>query len=740
MLIRIIAILILLVAIVPSVAQDVTPSAAPTDPPTPPPTFTETATATAAYAETATLAATETATASTTATPTMAFTETPTATFEATASPTATLIETPSATVTGETVTPSPTASFTPSITPSYTPTSSLDFSANNSMSIEGLIALASTDQQVNTALAFKQAIQTANAGGNGSVHVIRLVSGVTYSFTEKFNPAQPASLNALEIVSGIKVIVIGGNGQYPNTAAQSIIERQTSSLNFGLFRVSTNSQLILYRVHVRNGKGSISGGVDNAGTLEIYDSRFTNHDTSGDGAAIRNTPGGMVTITRAEFADNLAGAYGGAIANLNNSTPTNSLRINCATFDDNDAGHGGALFNYAGMSSSTIILNTNWYSNNANYGDGGAILNSNGQVTAQGNWWGAAGEPSRSLYTVNSISGTVNTSSPASAAININSASLCPLPSNIIPPTPTSTPSPTPTPSSTPDITCSSSEQLVDLIPGSLYTSRSVSELVNMGITNSIGIYSLRGPTINAKQSQLINWGTKVKVYARVRFPQGSGYQIWYHVSVGSQTSATGWIVVLYENKSYLQSNDPCAALYTTPPANLTFAYNRSAVRYYAVPQSYANNGSSPGATRVSRKLTGVRYANFDYSDLAGTSESTGSAMFVSEGIWMGGMPMQYGPSGRNDCQSIQYNNGGWQYCWNASQSAGNSSSSWEVHEGLVEYYTSSSVDCPNDITNTLLNPSGIIVTFPGPGGSPPTFRTDRLFFDDVNDLVAPH
>jgi hypothetical protein len=109
--------------------------------------------------------------------------------------------------------------------------------------------------------------------------------------------------------------------------------------------------------------------------------------------------------------------------------------------------------------------------------------------------------------------------------------------------------------------------------------------------------------------------------------------------VRPNSVANPTGWVVARYENVAFLAGDftngDPCAAYFATPPATLTFTYDRRAAANYAIEQSYNNNllPDHDAGRRVSRRLgtsnqSGlfIPFANFSYSVLTGQPGQTGS------------------------------------------------------------------------------------------------------------------
>jgi hypothetical protein len=246
--------------------------------------------------------------------------------------------------------------------------------------------------------------------------------------------------------------------------------------------------------------------------------------------------------------------------------------------------------------------------------------------------------------------------------------------------------------------------DRIVNLVSSLYYPF--VQEPIDMGVVNSFQARILVAPTYNASSVTVINpsapsaiaWGNPIRVYRRVQFTQaGFTPQTWYEVSRPSDTSPIGWILVRADGVAYVRGSDPCANPSASMPVvtsstPITFVYDRAAVREYAVRQSYANRNGGPGPNRVTRRLSpDVRFANFSYSDLNPTSTppATGSALFVSETIWMGGLPMVFGNSGSCGLTpSNTVSDYGWRYCVTSANLPGPTSPPWDYHEALGEYY----------------------------------------------------
>jgi predicted outer membrane repeat protein len=186
--------------------------------------------------------------------------------------------------------------------------------------------------------------------------------------------------------------------------AATTIVDG-TNNLN--VFTVGTGISLTLSKLTIKRGVGYTGGGgVDNSGTLTVSNSNFY-LNTALSGGAILNT--GTATISKTSFVGNSpyfsgrsasCGAIdnrsamtittstfdtnyannnftsGGAICNGGTLTITDSTLSNNSS-QGNNAGYGGAIFNYAG----TLTVTNSTFSGNAATTSGGAIYSQGGTV-----------------------------------------------------------------------------------------------------------------------------------------------------------------------------------------------------------------------------------------------------------------------------------------------------------------------------------------------------------------------
>lgn len=128
-----------------------------------------------------------------------------------------------------------------------------------------------------------------------------------------------------------------------------------------------------------------------------------------------------------------------------------------------------------------------------------------------------------------------------------------------------------------------------------------------------------------------------------------------------------------------------------------MRFSYNRELVSEIAIGQAY-NNAILAGQRGTYRRTTNrlsnmLPFAEFTYALDLGATGVTGSALFMSEMLWMAGLPMTQLDT--NECQSGVLD---WRFCPSRVQSIqlrGNSSPAWREHGNIIEYYTSG-VDVP--------------------------------------------
>ncbi len=263
------------------------------------------------------------------------------------------------------------------------------------------------------------------------------------------------------------------------------------------------------------------------------------------------------------------------------------------------------------------------------------------------------------------------------------------------------------------------------------------VNEVEDMQVVYSGGIRLLEAPTINAEQiaGQTMGWDINgIIAYAqpsgqpvlRVQFPQSTftsgDTQIWYRVYNGT---TTGWLLARYNSLNYATLSGPCGNL--DQPSTLSFPYDRRSAANYAIEHSYDtayNHGNLQSVGLVTQRITTspqIPYAYFRYSDI-GQAGKTGSAVFVSQSLWMGGLPMIWGQ--RDNPNTPNFNEDscivdpagqpslGWRYCFDGATATppnGNASNPFDTHEDLKSYWVSNSYNnvLRNNPNNTVGNNS---------------------------------
>ena len=536
-------------------------------------------------------------------------------------------------------------------------------------------------EEYVETATDTSELIAAINAANSrpGSTTTIYLTSSEPYLVTQQF-----PRIREHIIIRGTQPITL-----YDPTATDGTT-LQGSNMVVAMFYVSGGGFLELHHVRIQNGRSNTyAGAIDNYGTLAIYDSVLMDNSAFNGAGAVFNGSAHSVQLERTAWLRNSAGG-GGAIQNYG------SLSAHCTLFQSNGARYGGALLNDRG---GTITVTASKFVSNAATADppeewGGDIYNLSGTVTATGNEWVDGPK-------VNHAEGAppVDTASPQPFDASDACAPLAPEPPL--------------------DDDCS--DNTLDVIPESLFQERGLTQEAEdmKAVASLAGLYLHEGPTLNARRlGILVPWGSNVTVQNRMTFAQTAfPDQVWYSIQYGGQS---GWIAARIEDKYYLEGvdadSDACSQL--DAPSTLTFSYDRRSAAEYAIAHSYRNSVPStqsgqmyPGASRVTNRLdpgitidgqsipfaNEVKFADFT-NWLTGDPGSTGSALFISEAVWMGGLPMTYNvdTQGNTDplsrCQdsaSLDLNIAGWRYCDEESSGTGVSTRVWRTHQGITIYYS---------------------------------------------------
>ncbi|WP_162909884.1 hypothetical protein [Aggregatilinea lenta] len=517
---------------------------------------------------------------------------------------------------------------------------------------------------------------------------IIELVEDGTYSLTSVNNTSSYGA-NGLPIIQC--TITINGNG--------SIIQRSIST-KFRIFDVRSGGTLTLSNVTIQGGSATDTGGsgiLSVYGTVHLFGSKVQDNvldiNTSFQmlGAGIYSYYG-TLTIDGSEISGNSntcqVGDGGGVGVIAGNAHITNSsIHDNSTT---RDGGGIAMLFN----SLTTAIINDSEIVNNNRI----AVF-ANWGANARKNWWGSSYGPQVDVYKT-LAQGVVTASVEVVESDSVNSAvQYYPFKISIV--------------STSPGMT----QEALDM----------------QSVASESGVCLHNGPTLNAKRQpeSIIPWGSKVIPETRLEFPQTSlPSQVWYQVE--TDEGEEGWIAIRMEDKYYIDSvttdSDPLEEMYA--PSSVSFEYNRQAAAEYAIAQATENNTSAPPDQQVSRRIEDSPYAYFLYDAL---STGTGSAVFVSEAIWMGGLPMTVGDPTSCDVQPGVIANMGWRYCPRTG-TTGLTSPPWDFHESLGEYFTDATLPpSSSKHPNNTIADKGSQVMF----SVPPFLQNDRITAPDFSGIL---
>ncbi len=255
---------------------------------------------------------------------------------------------------------------------------------------------------------------------------------------------------------------------------------------------------------------------------------------------------------------------------------------------------------------------------------------------------------------------------------------------------------------------------------------------------------------------ASFIPWGYAGRIEAvyRIAFSDDEQHiqQIWYGLPFSYQFDNDGdpntaqivdhvvWVLVQLNNPNdpqnpYLYARwddgDPntldtvepelCSEL--EAPSTITFPYDRNTAAAYATAHAYQNDAGdsdgvesptdAPGQGRVTTRLqpsipyldsqewpliwpslNNIPFADFYYDGNLQHGETgfTGSAIFMSEAIWMGGMPMTLDQGGSSQTCSLNNNTtAGWAVCGLSYSNV------WGLHQPLISYFTDASAPHPD-------------------------------------------
>jgi hypothetical protein len=272
-----------------------------------------------------------------------------------------------------------------------------------------------------------------------------------------------------------------------------------------------------------------------------------------------------------------------------------------------------------------------------------------------------------------------------------------------------------------------------------------STTMLKDMLVSQTDGLQVLSGPAINAAKDGLLAWGsTNVIVAERLVLGTSPNNQIWYRIQKGD---LSGWIIAQFNSVDYVLGGDVCTANNLPAPTQLTFRYDRKAAASYAIAHAYQNDAIwDPGSGRTTARLSRaikvissfllanlIPFANFDYGgNISRQTGATGSAVFISESIWLGGLPMTTDVDLNAGCPG-EDNTAGWRFCDPYF------SRPWGFHTTLVSYYSKQSPHAPFTVNNNVLGDDGKgALVFISASPNAPTITTNDLIENKIFDLVG--
>ncbi|MCI0709736.1 MAG: hypothetical protein L0154_06190 [Chloroflexi bacterium] len=255
--------------------------------------------------------------------------------------------------------------------------------------------------------------------------------------------------------------------------------------------------------------------------------------------------------------------------------------------------------------------------------------------------------------------------------------------------------------------------------------------------------------------QDTHIAWGSPIDAVSRIVFPKFSGQvedgQVWFEINLPN--GGTGWILgfikdydsiaqAWFDREFVVGGATTCGAL-GAPIGQIRFYYDREMAANYAIAHSYQNEAYPPENGFVHNRLNDdvldywsnnppivseLPFAHFHFGGICNydcSGEATGSAVFTSHVIWMGGMPstldLNYDPNNlpaAYECSNpTPTTSRGWRYCAilpnQNKASQGGANNVWNLHQGIIAYYTDTVLpfvtepdgqdnDNPSDCTGT--------------------------------------
>jgi hypothetical protein len=508
-------------------------------------------------------------------------------------------------------------------------------------------------------------------------------------------NPGYHAILNIYDSGTNVTIhnLTLTGGKTYAG---------QNQSGYGGAINVGEGTSLtLLDSTLVLNNAQSGGGAIMNLGNLTIQRTKFLENDAGG-GGAIQNDSGGQVSAECSVFENN-TGNYATAILNGIVSNEAGRLNVIRSTFRGNVTST-----NLPSNAINLLFLNDYFY-----------------EVMLNENYWGV--EPIEGFDPY--VGFDISTNSPLS-----NNPT-------IINPSTGVYDFPDCTANSPIDINNANFNSCSNVIhPNFAVTVSSflgqTNETADMkAIVNSSGLIVHDGPTWNAKHLDVLPWNYPIAIDRKVILPNG---EVWFRLSNYYEGYNDGWVAGWVTDSeaneggySYLEGVEASGGIYANVPLlglaeYITFTYDRQAAAEYAMAHAYRNSIPQsisgevfPSSVNVTLRINPalnidgvpipyaqeIPYAVFPYSEISGQAKATGSAVFLAQAIWMGGLPMTNNVDANRvainmDCgSSISITLSGWRYCNKENNSqTGNSTKVWSNHQGIICYLSSSTESSPID------------------------------------------
>jgi len=222
----------------------------------------------------------------------------------------------------------------------------------------------------------------------------------------------------AIGLTSALPNLVTAATaGRLTINGAGAITVTRSSVSPFRIFRVNSGANVTLNDLTITDGNAGAGdgGGIYNSGILTVTNSTLS-ANTADLGGGILNNFGGTLMVTNSTLSGNTAGGAGGGIANLGGT-----LMVTNSTLSANTADFGGGIYNSGG----TLTVTNSTLSGNTATVNGGGISNGGGTLTVAGSYLfaNAAAVTGDGVYSANagSVTNTCLVGNGDTAVINTN-------------------------------------------------------------------------------------------------------------------------------------------------------------------------------------------------------------------------------------------------------------------------------------------------------------------------------